>query len=296
MKTIELKTSNVKFDEENHVYTLNGKRLQGITRIIDAVYHTYSGVDEETLNNAAQVGKAYHRQYQFDIENGFESEECASQKEAERSMGLSPIKCEYLVSDNERIASAIDVVYINADGEITLGDIKTTAVEHHDEWRLQLSIYKYLFELQTELEVKSLIVAHVDKKTHECRIREVMPIERDEVKRIVDEYFEGKLEIEKPRQQGVEVIRQYEDKLLGYLKMEKEIKEFKDKFNEVVLEYMRANGDKSYKTDNISITRVMETTKKTFDSKKFKEDCPELFKKYQKESVTKEHLLIKSIA
>ena len=295
MKTIELKTSNVKFDEEKHVYTLNGKRLQGITRIIDAVYHTYSGVDEETLNNAAQVGKAYHRQYQFDIENGFESEECASQKEAERSMGLSPIKCEYLVSDNERIASAIDVVYINADGEITLGDIKTTAVEHYDEWRLQLSIYKYLFELQTGLEVKSLIVAHVDKKTHECRIREVMPIERDEVKRIVDEYFEGKLEIEKPRQQGVEVIRQYEDKLLGYLKMEKEIKEFKDKFNEVVLEYMRANGDKSYKTDNISITRVMETTKKTFDSKKFKEDYPELFEKYQKESVTKEHLLIKSI-
>ena len=124
----------------------------------------------------------------------------------------------------------------------------------------------------------------------------INPLDKAEVERMLQAYADGEELIAKPEQKGLAVVKDYEDAMLEYLRLEAEIKAFKEKFNDVVLRTMQENGDKSYKTDRISITRVLETSKKSFDSKKFKEDYPELFEKYQKESVTKEHLLIKSIA
>lgn len=300
MTMMDLKETKVEFDELLHLYTLptedGNKILRGITPIVSAVYHTYDCVDEATLKKAAEVGKNYHKQYQFETENEFYSEACKSQKEEEDKRGLAPIRCEFLVSDEERIASAIDIVYINEKGEIILCDIKTTSDVHYDEWRLQLSIYKYLFELQTGKKVSGLVVAHINKHDYKCNMLDIQPLEVEEVKRIIEDYFSGKELIAKPEQKGLAVVKDYEGAMLKYLRLEAEIKAFKEKFNDLVLKTMQENGDKSYKTDCLSITRVLETSKKSFDSKKFKEDYPELFEKYQKESVTKEHLLIKAIA
>lgn len=297
---IDLKETKVEFDELLHLYTLptddGNKILRGITPIVSAVYHTYDCVDEATLKKAAEVGKNYHKQYQFETENEFYSEACKSQKEEEDKRGLAPIRCEFLVSDEERIASAIDIVYINEKGEIILCDIKTTSDVHYDEWRLQLSIYKYLFEMQTGKKVSGLVVAHINKHDYKCDMLDIQPLEVKEVKRIIEDYFSGKEEIAKPNEKGLAVLKHYEDALTKYLQMKKEIKAFEDEFSKMLLEEMQTNGDKSYKTDNVSVTRVFETTKKSFDTKKFAQEHPDLYEQYMKESVTKEHLLIKLLS
>ena len=186
-------------------------------------------------------------------------------------------------------------MYTDNEGNIVLGDIKTTSTLHLDEWRLQLSVYKYLFELQTGREAKELYVAWVNKHSYSCQMIRINPLDKAEVERMLQAYADGEEVIAKPEQKGIAVVKDYEGAMLEYLRLEAEIKAFKEKFSDVVLKTMQENGDKSYKTDCLSITRVLETSKKSFDSKKFKEDYPELFEKYQKESVTKEHLLIKSI-
>lgn len=296
MNKLGLKESSVQFNEQLHIYTLGGRQLKGVTPLVNAVYHTYDGVDEEMLNRAAETGKAYHKQYQFEALEGFESDTCLSQRTEEAKLGLVPQIAEFLVSDEKNIASAIDLVYTDNEGNIVLGDIKTTSDVHYDEWRLQLSVYKYLFELQTGREVKELYVAWVNKHSYSCQMIRINPLDKPEVERMLQAYADGEELIAKPEQKGLAVVKDYEGAMLEYLRLEAEIKAFKEKFNDVVLKAMQENGDKSYKTDRLSITRVLETSKKSFDSKKFKEDYPELFEKYQKESVTKEHLLIKSIA
>ena len=296
MNKLGLKESSVQFNEQLHIYTLGESQLKGGTPLVNAVYHTYDGVDEEMLNRAAEAGKAYHKQYQFEALEGFESDTCLSQRTEEAKLGLVPEIAEFLVSDEKNIASAIDLVYTDNEGNIVLGDIKTTSTLHLDEWRLQLSVYKYLFELQTGREVKELYVAFVNKHSYLCQMIRINPLDKAEVERMLQAYADGEEVIAKPEQKGIAVVKDYEGAMLEYLRLEAEIKAFKEKFSDVVLKTMQENGDKSYKTDCLSITRVLETSKKSFDSKKFKEDYPELFEKYQKESVTKEHLLIKSIA
>ena len=296
MNKLGLKESSVQFNEQLHIYTIGERQLKGVTPLVNAVYHTYDGVDEEMLNSAAEAGKAYHKQYQFEALEGFESDTCLSQRTEEAKLGLVPQIAEFLVSDEQNIASAIDLVYTDNEGNIVLGDIKTTSTLHLDEWRLQLSVYKYLFELQTGREAKELYVAWVNKHSYLCQMIRINPLDKAEVERMLQAYADGEELIAKPEQKGLAVVKDYEGAMLEYLRLEAEIKAFKEKFNDVVLRTMQENGDKSYKTDRLSITRVLETSKKSFDSKKFKEDYPELFEKYQKESVTKEHLLIKSIA
>lgn len=300
MNKLGLKETRVVFDELVHTYTIPGedgdKILKGVTPLVNMIYHTYDGVDEEMLAKAAEAGKAYHKQYQFEALDGFESDTCLSQRTEEAKLGLVPQIAEFLVSDEKNIASAIDLVYTDNEGNIVLGDIKTTSTLHLDEWRLQLSVYKYLFELQTGREAKELYVAWVNKRSYLCQMIRINPLDKAEVERMLQAYADGEELITKPEQKGLAVIKDYEDTMLRYLRLKAEIKAFEEKFSDEVLKVMQENGDKSYKTESLSVTRVLEQTKKSFDSKKFKEDYPELYEKYQKESITKEHLLIKSIA
>ena len=54
---------------------------------------------------------------------------------------LTCLATEYIVSDNENFASAIDLVMQNKKKEICLVDLKRTSELHFEEVALQLSIY-----------------------------------------------------------------------------------------------------------------------------------------------------------
>ena len=60
-----------------------------------------------------------------------------------------------------------------------------------------------------------------------------------------------------------------------------------------IMQLMRQNNAKSYKTAAGSFTYVPPTTKKKFDSAKLKEDDPDLYDKYTKESTIAASLRIK---
>lgn len=56
------------FDPELHRYTLDGKRLPGVTTVLKPISSAhYAGVDPAVMERAAQLGQAVHRLIELDV-------------------------------------------------------------------------------------------------------------------------------------------------------------------------------------------------------------------------------------
>jgi hypothetical protein len=175
MKKIELVQSNVVFDKERHTYTLDGKQLQGVTSTLvkRAFPDTYKDVPEEVLRRAAIRGTAIHEKienYEADVDYSY-SDELLSYLTIKDEQKLTHIASEYIVTDGEKYASAIDLVFTDDEGGIILADVKTTYEPHYENVTLQLSIYRRFFELQNPgLKVKGIALIWLREKKSEWRM------------------------------------------------------------------------------------------------------------------------------
>ena len=79
--------------------------------------------------------------------------------------------------------------------------------------------------------------------------------------------------------------KRYKKMLALKAELEKEEKEFKDKLTEIWSK--STDLPNSITIDGLKFTYVKPSTRKTFDSKKFQEDHPEIYDKYIKESEIK---------
>lgn len=148
---INLVDSQVAFNQENHTYSLNGIALMGITGMIKSQLFPdmYKDIPQYILDKAAERGTMVHESIEL-FDAGFEPKdttlELESYKRIKRENGLTTVANEYIVTDKEHFASAIDLVLCNGD-DIILTDIKTTYTVDKEYVRWQLSIYAYLCEL-----------------------------------------------------------------------------------------------------------------------------------------------------
>lgn len=182
----------VEFFEDNHSYLTNdGKQLQGITGIISKMLFPdkYSNIPERILSKAAEYGTKIHSACQandmFETSNCIEVENYSRIKKENE---LIPVENEYLVSDNERIATMIDNVFRASANSVHLGDIKTTLVLDTESLSWQLSICAYLFELQNpHLNVDKLYGIWLRKDKY--KLQEVDRIPNSTVISLIDAYF-----------------------------------------------------------------------------------------------------------
>ena len=141
MSEIKLNTSKVRFVSETHQYFLGDKELFGITNtLIKRAYpDTYKDVPQHILEQAARNGSLMHETIELYDELGIESDlkELANYKKILKENNLKVLASEYIVSDNEHYATAIDKVMQDADGNIILIDLKRTSVLHTENVSLQ---------------------------------------------------------------------------------------------------------------------------------------------------------------
>lgn len=76
-------------------------------------------------------------------------------------------------------------------------------------------------------------------------------------------------------------------------KKAKEIKEAQDLLKAKLLAAMEENGVKKIESDELTITYVAPTDRETFDSKKLREDNPDLYDEYIKISKVKASVRVK---
>ena len=293
---ITLNKSQVVFNEYDHTYTLDGKSLTGVTSILNRQLFAdkYSGISEDVLNKAAEYGKGVHESIELYDSMGIGEDEDAVKAYIKlvKKAKLTRLDNEYLISDDDYVASSIDVVF----DDCTLADIKTTSHLDEEYVSWQLSIYAYLFEKQNpDLQANKLIAIWIPKERYgKPKIVEVCRKPVSEVIRLIEADKNGQQYV--PSVATSTEITIANEVIQEVIRIERELKELKDKQTELregLLKQMQDHNIKSFKTDGLSLTRKLATTKTSLDSKMLQDKYPEIYEECLKTSEVKESLLIK---
>lgn len=278
-----MKKSDIVFDEKNHTYTLNGELLpiQGITRMIDR--QIFGGkmqkVPESVLRKYAEFGSLVHKEIQDYYEKGILP--ISDEANAFIKQGIKLLACEFIVS-NEYVATAIDAV-----GEdLFIYDFKTSTVIDKERLSWQLSICAYLFEKQTGLKVKGLMGVHLRGK--ECTFVGIERKHNEQVEALIRAELNGEqyMSEETAMRRLIDL-----EKTIIQIKQEAEMYEERKKVLLTGLqEKMAQMGLKTLKTDNLTLTLVPESTTTTLDTKRLKEEMPEIYQKFEKTGTRKGYL------
>lgn len=296
---IKLIESGVIFNQEEHTYSLDNKILHGITGMISRQLfpNKYLGVSQSVLNKAAAHGSMIHEQielYDAGIIKDAINEELKSYINIKEKKHLKTLANEYIVTDREYFASGIDIVSINDTG-IVLTDIKTTYKLDIDYVRWQLSIYAYLFELQTGLSVCELRALWLRGSKSEYVL----------IDRIQTDIIQSLLDAEVNEQQFVNPFMpvfstEYPIKMvqaeMALAELEndlKGLKENKDAIMSHLLSLMKENNIKFYKGKLISLSRKSSSIRTSIDSSYLKEKYPNIYEECKRESTVKESITLK---
>lgn len=300
-KKINLNVPKVTFIEESHQYFIGKKELKGVTRTLikKAFPDTYKNIPEAVLKKAAERGGFIHNTletfcsiFDADIKKyPNPTEELQAFHSMLVAYDLHYVASEYLVTDGENFASAIDGVFSDNEGNIYLVDYKTTATLHYDNVSLQLSIYAKWFEEQNpDLKVKEIVCMWF--KNGKSKFQPIPRVADYQIDDLINAYLADDTDY----QYKVEVPEQFsaleqEYRLITARMDALKIKQ--DDVKEQIMKMMEANKQKSIKTNIGSYSYVESTTKRTLDTKLFKEKYPNAYERLTKVSISKPSIRIK---
>lgn len=300
-KKIILNVPRVTFIEETHQYFIGKKELKGVTGTLikKAFPDTYKNIPESVLKKAAERGGLVHNTFEtfcsiFDADikqYPNPTEELQAFHSMLVAYDLHYVASEYLVTDGENFASAIDGIFADNEGNIYLVDYKTTATLHYDNVSLQLSIYAKWFEEQNpDLKVKEIVCMWF--KNGQSKFQPLPRVADWQIDDLINAYLADDAEY----QYKVEVPEQFsaleqEYRLITARMDALKIKQ--DDVKEQIMKMMEANKQKSIKTNIGSYSYVESTTKRTLDTKLFKEKYPNAYERLTKVSISKPSIRIK---
>lgn len=300
-KKISLNVPRVTFIEESHQYFIGKKELKGVTGTLikKAFPDTYKHIPESVLMKAAERGGLIHNTFEtfcsiFDADlkqYPNPTEELLAFHSMLVAYDLHYVASEYLVTDGENFASAIDGIFADNEGNIYLVDYKTTATLHYDNVSLQLSIYAKWFEEQNpDLKVKEIVCMWF--KNGQSKFQPLPRVSDEQIDELINAYLAEDADY----QYKVEVPEQFsaleqEYRLVSARMDALKIKQ--DDLKEQIMKMMEANKQKSIKTNIGSYSYVESTTKRTLDMKLFKQKYPNAYEKLTKVSISKPSIRIK---
>lgn len=180
----------VVFNESEHTYLYQGKRLKGVTTVICRLMgKTFP--DTDVVRLATLYGSDVHKEVEnyYNLNSSLLSTDSAKwvvktledfARENCPSLNVKT-ECEVMVADFEGTASKIDVVMHDSKGGAFLFDIKTTSHFDRPYCSLQLSIYKRLFEANYCEEVKGMYVLATKPK----RLFRILEQDKNKVDKIL---------------------------------------------------------------------------------------------------------------
>lgn len=299
MAKVFLKDSGILFKEKEHEYWLGGKKLRGITDVIQRQIfpEEYRNVPEEMLKRASEYGTDVHKRIQlFDSQwINDETQEVKDYISLCKEYGLTHEASEYTVTDGITWASNIDKVFRTGEDTFDIADVKTYGKlnsTHLSKVQWQLSIYAYLFELvNRKAKVGRLVVLHIRNKEkkdgtydHFSEFIEVTRIPSDIVRSLLEadergEKFLNPYDIPAQYASQENHIREL---LVEKARIEEELNSIKSEF----LDVMQRLDVRSWITKyGMRFTRKLPTTRTSFDFSLFKSQHPEFdYGSYMKQS------------
>ena len=291
----ELKTSPVLFNAVNHTYWNKKKQLKGITGIISEYIcpNKYSNVPDYVLNKAAERGQAIHEDIEKFVFTGYHLlPETILYHQLMLENNIIHLDSEYLVSDEENFATMIDKVDLN----FNLYDIKTTYTLDEEYLSWQLSIGGYLFWKQNGFEPKDYFAIWIH--SGKAKLVPVKKIDFAIVEQFLTAAANGDLWVNPIKNEliglnsEVQKVLEFEGFIRSLKEEMDQLEKLKSTFLSTIEAQMEAQDLKKWETDNIIITRVLPSQSITIDTKKLKEEQPEIAKKYEKTTDKKGYIKI----
>lgn len=308
MEKMNLKESPVVFNSEHHTYTLDGHELSGVTPIIAWLFHdTYKGIPQSVLDQAAEYGTMIHSKCELADSMGIVGDDIV--KDYQRIIGEAglEVSCsEYLVSDERNVASSIDKVFCDD----SIGDIKTTSKVHRDNVQVQLSIYAYLYELQTGRKANRLFLIWLPKPQYgEPCVEELVRIPAEVCRYVIEVYAEKgdpmnamaalsrylMPDTEKKRVEG-EVPEAMDEVINELIIIKRQMDLLTNREKEIrqsLQVAMEAVGEDKWSNDVIQISRRAASERVSIDTKALQKAEPEVYEKFKKVTKVAESITYK---
>ena len=288
-----LNQSPVVFNAAAHTYKLGNKYLKGVTTTLvrRAYPNTYVrpvGLSEEVwkriLDGAKAKGTAAHQAIELYEDLGVASDipEVKNYITIKEDNGFVNLATEYIVSDEEHYASAIDHVwYQKESGEIYLIDIKHTAEVHYPDVTCQLSIYKRFFEKQNpHLKVAGIALLWLRDEKSEFKLLRPM----------ADEVLDALIEADQ-KDESFDIQQHYGDLPAKFANAEEQIALLKREIDEKKKLYeeltsglyslMTQYGVNKFTGQKIQLTITKPSQRDGFDMECFKADHKDLWENYR---------------
>lgn len=288
----------ITFDKDNHAYYKDGDIKPSVNQILDRVFG--SKFDEIKDNpfviRARDKGTLIHKA----IENYVK-------KRIKPDFPMIEFDNFLKICKREKIKFDIAEEYLycltpygdycgTADNIFTAGklltDTKTGSKKDIDRWTKQLSLYaKAKNYMGGNIEKIAVIWVHND-------INEYIPLEilpDNELNDIIKAYYNNETLKEVVSAELATVNAEISTKISQTIEAIEKLEEVVKLFREAVLSEMQLKGIKKFDNGQISITYIEPTTRVSIDSKKLKEELPDVYKKYSKESEVKASIKIKGV-
>lgn len=283
------------FDKELHRYFLGAMELHGVTRLLHDKFDpttTYEFADNTTGTLAHEDIDSINTATMYVIAPAPTTAHGERYLEWLKDSGLQVLESEYIVTDNTKYASPIDTVYTDGDGKVLIADTKTYKAMtpiYRTMAQWQLSIYALLFEEQTGIKPAGAFILQVNEDKavrHDIDI-----IEKDNVRRLLYEEDFNPYELAVEETTLTKVIM-LSDILDEYNRQKEAIEKELETFKAKMIEEMKANKFTKVEQGRYKFALVAESTTERFDSKRFKDERPDLYEQYKTISTRSEFLKI----
>lgn len=281
----------ISFDEAKHAYTTDAHAvIPSVTQIIGAVYGTgLENAPEYFVNRAAEKGTAIHKAIESYLNDGKKStikEFIVWQKwyEGFKNKPFDSEKIIYAQTPNGAFAGTLDFL---CDGWVyDWKTCKTATRQQIQKWQKQLSFYTYA------LRQMGYAVNEPGKILHLTDTYEVINVDY-----LGDEFVEKTMALYKEikagkktqeqailsEQKALETVSQKEMQTLEDVLVQiNALKLVADEYRKRIKEEMERRGILSLKFGKVNLTYVPGTIRQSFDEKAFKQDDPDLYAIYLK--------------
>ena len=181
------------YHDDTHSYYVNGEKCISVTQLLKHKFsNKYDGVSEAVLNKAAIRGNKVHESIEMYEVYGLPSNELQEFRNylfLKKTFGFEvkgnevPIILKY---KDLTVCGRLDLVLVE-DGELMLGDIKSTSTLDKEYLAYQLNLYRLAYQQCYGEEIKGLRGLHLRK---DVRKYIQLPINEELVYQLLDKYME----------------------------------------------------------------------------------------------------------
>lgn len=289
----KLKKCGVEYDSAAHTYHFLGEQFKGITGAIKKyiTHNDYAQFNADAVEKKRARGSMAHSEIEKFVKTGtlpdFPLPETSAILDATKDIKF--IDAEYVVTDYISHASPVDII----DDNYNLYDIKTTSTLDVEFVKWQLSIYKMLFQVVNGFDAGDLFVLWVRQKgdSYVCEKIQLQPILPEYCAQLLKADASDS-EFINPLEEKESICDEPAQKLALLLRQKKDIDAEIENLKNAIGETLKQNNLNGYHNETLNFSIVRAHSSDKFDETAFKNDYPEIYKKYVNTRLVKESIKV----